>query len=426
MKGLYVKGLASFLIFTMYIALMQDVNGKTAEAAIAYITVEEYSKAVADVINIAAVNDSYVDGLKAADIIREGEFSSYNKNITRGDALVIINRADEYLNGDKGDAELVQLAIDKRISDIDKATVEKRTDIAKAYLKGFIKGYTNGAYCTDRELKVENKITKEGALSCIAMLKDKSKRAKISPDGQLIRTRNLPKTAINYPYILESFPNEYYDWKLKYEGAVITGQNGKEIKQIYLVDYASPADIDKLRIEKYPDFKEEKKKYLEEWVNKAKNHIEQIFSANYKKMDESWIEEVMKTIYSYNTPFDIFPKKQLKRYINRAIENKTILECDMVAVDGSSLYCYGGNLYMRFYVKYRVLSSEIRLSAGDELSVKENPYGALVYSFLPVNLEGFKMKQWKEGYFDIEMNETTGSLKDTGVAGTFLLPGVRR
>jgi hypothetical protein len=258
------------------------------------------------------------------------------------------------------------------------------------------------------------------------MLKDNSKRAKISPDGQLIRTKNLPKTANNYPYILESFPNEYYDWKLGYEDAVFTGENGKVIEQIYLVDYASPADIDKLKLQGYADFKEAKKEYLDEWVVKAKKHIEQIFSANYRTLDDTWIEEVMKNHFSYNTAYDVLPRKQLKKYVERAIANKTIMECGNVAVDGSTLYCYGGEFYIRFYVKYRVLSSNIQLRATDELSVKENPYGALVFSFFPINLEGFTMKQWKEGHFDMKLNEATGSIRDMGVSGTYLLPGVRR
>jgi hypothetical protein len=426
MKELLKKVLVTVLVSIMFIVLSQNVDVKTAEATEIYITVEDYSKAIAYEINITAVNDSYAEGLKEVGIIREGEFSSYDDKITRGDAMVILSRADEYLNGTEITSELVQIAIDKRISDIGKVTEIKRVDVVKAYLKGFMKGYSNGDYCTDRELKVTKKITKEGALSCISMLKDNSKRAKISPDGQLIRTKNLPKTAKNYPYILESFPNEYYDWKLRYEGAVITGENGKEIEQIYLVDYASPADIDKLKSEGYPDFKEAKKEYLYEWVEKAKNHIEQIFSADYKDLDEVWIEEVMKNHFSYNTAYDVLPKKQLKKYVERAINNKTILECGKVAVDGSTLYCYRGNFYMRVYVKYRVVSSNIRMSATDELNVKENPYGTLVYSFLPVNLEGFTMNKWKEGYYDIELDEATGTIKDMGFSGTYLLPGVRR
>lgn len=426
MKELSKNVFATVLVSIMFIALLQNVNVKTAEAAEIYISVENYSKAIANEINITAVNDSYTEGLKAVGIIREGEFSSYDDNITRGDAMVILSRADEYLNGTEVTSELVQTAIDKRISDIGKVTEIKRVDVAKAYLKGFMKGYSNGAYCTDRELKVTKKITKEGALSCIAMLKNKSKRAKISPDGQLIRTKNLPKTAKNYPYILESFPNEYYDWKLRYEGAVITGENGKEIEQIYLVDYASPADIDQLKNIRYPDFKEVKKEYLDEWVVKAKKHIEQIFSANYQTLDDTWIEEVMKNHFSYNTAYDVLPRKQLKKYVERAISNKTILECGKVAVDGSTLYYYGGSFYMRFYVKYRVISSNILMSANDKVNVKENPYGALLYSFLPVNLEGFTLNQWKEGCFDIELDEATGTAKDMGFSGTYLLPGVRR
>ncbi len=417
---------STVLIMALCISVFPSSSVKAAEKSTTYISVETFAEYLAKEIDVEPVNGSYAEGLKGAGIIKAGELSSYDANITRGDSMVLLNRADEFLYGNQLEEKLVQLAIDKRISDIKKVTEDKRADVAKAYLKGFMKGYSNGAYCTDRNMKVTGKLTKKGAISCIEMLKDKSKRAKISPDGQLIRTTNLPKTAKNYPYILESFPNEYYDWKLLYEGAVITGENGKEIKQTYLVDYASPADIDKLKTEEYPDFQEVKKEYLDEWVEKARNHIEQIFNVNYRTLNDSWIEEIMKNHFSDNTPYDVLPRRQLKNYVRRATENKTIIESGKVAVDGSTLYRYAGNFYMRFYVKYRITSSNIRISAADEFSVKENPYGALVYSFFPIYLDGFTMNQWKEGFFDIELDEATGSIKDMGVAGTYLLPGERR
>lgn len=33
----------------------------------------------------------------------------------------------------------------------------------------------------------------------------------MSEDGQKIRTRNLPQNAEDFPYILEAYPNEFYE-----------------------------------------------------------------------------------------------------------------------------------------------------------------------------------------------------------------------
>ncbi|MGB4659063.1 MAG: hypothetical protein WBI07_07780, partial [Mobilitalea sp.] len=164
-----------------------------------YITVEEFVKALVEVVGLEPSQGNEgseeVDILIEKGIIKEGDFTSYTKNLTRGDALVLLNRADEYLNKDAIDAALIQKVIDKRISDITKVSEIKREDAAEAYLKGFMKGYTNGEYCTDRKLKLTSKITKAGALESIRMLTNKKLRAKISPDGQLIRTTKLPKYA---------------------------------------------------------------------------------------------------------------------------------------------------------------------------------------------------------------------------------------
>ncbi|MDF2486725.1 MAG: hypothetical protein K0R46_2893, partial [Herbinix sp.] len=205
------------LIFThLFIA-----EGKTVVAATNYISIEEFAKALAEKVELSPVTGAqgsgYVNALIEKSIIKEGDFTSYTGDLTRGDAAVLLNRADEYLYGDILDPKLVQTALEKRISDIKKISEAKRMDVVKCYLKGYITGYNNGTYSTDREFRGGNKITKSGALNCIKMLKDKTLRAKLSPDGQLIRTTKLPKYAKNYPYILASYPNSYYDWKFKFE-----------------------------------------------------------------------------------------------------------------------------------------------------------------------------------------------------------------
>jgi hypothetical protein len=403
MKGLFMKVLATVLVSTMIIAMYQSVNVKSAEAAEIYISVEDYSKAISNEINIAAVNDSYAEGLKAAGIIIEGEFTSYDENITRGDALVILSRADEYLNGTQVTSELVQTAIEKRISDIDKVTEGKRVDVAKAYLKGFMKGYSNGAYCTDRELKVTKMITKKGALSCISMLKDNSKRAKISPDGQLIRTKNLPKTAKNYPYILESFPNEYYDWKFSYEISSETTYNEKtgkneKVEFVNLVDYAKPADLDLTKdIEDFPNVK---KVRMESWVNKAKTHMESIFNIDYRKTGEEWINSITSTSLSSGISIsEENEREMLAKFLARAKENKTVIESSKIATDGSSMYYFDGVYYLRFYVRYRIVSSKTQYQNRKVYLTND-----LFYTNYPISLSNFELGEWKECFFDVELD----------------------
>lgn len=56
-------------------------------------------------------------------------------------------------------------------------------------------------------------------------LKNKGKRFKLSYDGQVLRIINLPKNYKDYPYILASFPNSYYEKETS-----ATKQKSKKIK----------------------------------------------------------------------------------------------------------------------------------------------------------------------------------------------------
>jgi hypothetical protein len=356
------------------------------------------------------------------DIIREGEFSSYDEKITRGDAMVILSRADEYLNSTQIASELVQIAIDKRISDIGKVTEVKRVDVAKAYLKGFMKGYSNGAYCTNRELKVTKKITKEGALSCIAMLKDKSKRAKISPDGQLIRTKNLPKYAKYYPFILESFSNAYYDWKFMFEGQGRRDpQTGVKTPYENIKDYAAPVDIDK--ITDFENFKEVRERNLDTWVNKVRTYLECVFNVDYRTIDDKWVEKIMTADYTYgDEDYARQTREELYNYITYMKANKTIVESSEISVEGTTLYYFKGRYYLRTHIKYRIVSSNIKKNVDVETLLLEKPFNSILFTKIPVvDLKNFSVGTWREGYFDVDLSRySTSQGEDLGVFYAYL------
>ena len=129
--------------------------------------------------------------------------------------------------------------LEKRISDIKEIPKNKREAVAAIVAKGIIKGYSNGMYIQNREFRGNNKITVKGAKDVIVKVIYPEKRALVSPDGQLIRTTNLPKNAKDYPYILECFPNEFYE--IKYTFMFLTDyKNGTIEKE----DYAYPKEVD--------------------------------------------------------------------------------------------------------------------------------------------------------------------------------------
>ena len=391
----------------------------TTEATIEYITVEEYTRALVDAIGLESSQENessgYVTELLANGIIKEGDFTSYTKNLTRGDALVLLNRAEEYLNKDTTEASLVRIVIDKRISDITNVTEAKREDIAEAYLKGFMKGYSNGEYCADRKLKLTSKITKTGALGSIKMLTNKKIRAKISPDGQLIRTTKLPKYAKYYPYILASFPNEYYDQDFGYENVYAAyDAKGNLYNEKNLVDYFYPIDINKISTTEYKGkFLEDKDIYLDIWVEKATTYANHVFNVDYRSIDDTWKDEVL-VASSYATVYSNFLTSGIDNYIKKMKEVKTIVKCSDVSIDSSSLFYYSDAFYLRARVRYQIVSTTVP-SMIDKAEYRTNPYSAVLFSVGKIDLRGFTMGKWVEGYFNICLSNT-GNKDGLGVA----------
>ena len=382
-----------------------------SSAATKYIGMEEFVGYIVKELNIPVDNGSYLDAAIKVGIVKEDD--NFSSNLTRAEVAVLLNRADEYLYGDTLDQELVNLALEKRISDINSIDKNKRIDVVKCYLKGFIKGYSNGDYSTDREFRGNKKITRKGALDTIKMLKDKSLRAKTSPDGQLIRTTKLPKYASKYPYILASYPNEYYDWKFQFECMTRQTydkdlQKFVDVPYIHYEDYAFPFEMDKTtHIENFPEIRDQ---HIDTWFEKAKVHLETIFNADYRTIDDEWVETLLKTDYQYG--YSILKDKQRERiedYVKRMKDNKTIVESDVIALDKSTLYLSDGHYILRAYVKYRVLSSDM---------VYENiPYqnNNLIYTRDFLCFDNYKMGEWRESCFDIAL--TSYADRDKGNLG---------
>ena len=393
----------------------------TDAAASRYIWAEEFAEVLAKELGLQPVNGAessgYVNALLEKGILKPGEIANYKSDIYRADAMLLLNRADEYLYGDTLDDDLVQLAIDKRISDIGIIKAGKRVDVAKAYLKGYLKGFSNGAYSTDRTFKFKKKLIRADALVCIEKLKNKDLRNQISPDGQLIRTTNLPYSYKKFPYILASYPNSYYDWKLKYELSDGHTYDGKFYEWINLVDYASPANIDK--ITSY-NITETKNKYLDTWVDKVQSYMELIFSANYKTINDVWVESVLKTDYAYGQRIEDQTRDRIKQYVTDMKVNKTIVEYAKVNVDGSSLYYFNDQFYLRVYVKYRIVSSNVG-KVDTDTRIKEKPYNDILWSRYPgVNFVDFAIGKWRECCFDISLNQYTSDMSKTGIFFAYL------
>lgn len=318
--------------------------------------------------------------------LTKGKIKSYKKNITLAGALTVLAKADEMANGTKVSAEAVEYCIANRISDIKKVKKKERAGEAEAYIRGFIKGSAK-KYSHLRTLKGNKKLKAKNAGKLIEMLYDSSKRTVLSPDFQVVRNTKLPRNAELYPYIVDSFPNSYYE----------TGFNGMSNKNFFKSGEGLGADTLKERMErtsftfvfpseiaefnslKYPgdDFPYENPVFSEtyrnnitpyEMVLSSEEFYRYALNVDYRTIDNNrnWHEVMEKYL----------TKAEIEDYIVHCKENKTIIECDLVSADRSSVYWYSGEYQCKVYAHVKVVS-DIPIETGKTTGTDQDTYGYL-------------------------------------------------
>ena len=329
------------------------------------------------------------------------------KKISYADAAVLAERADVLKNGSKVSDSLKtkksNITKYKRISDLSKIPKVKRAEVISCFAKGIFTGKSNGTYSQSDSMSTKLYLNKSQARTIRNRIRDKKERKKITTDGQVIRTTNLPKNAKKFPYILESIPNSFYDSYFNWEGRV--QYFGDKTKLRYPKDVTDGTHL--LWGENVPA-KEIIDKYRYEWAEKVKKNIKTRLNFNYKTVTNKWINDLQSTYFVYGDSYDKYTTNYIKDYIAKAKKNHVIIKCDKVVVEPSSLY-YGTDGYTyRCYAKFTITAD----SKAFTRSAQEN--NELIYSEYPVAqwLEGAKNGKTFNLVFDITMG--TGAMNDNG------------
>jgi len=294
----------------------------------------------------------------------------------------IIKAWEEIAAADK----MVKTVMEKRISDIRFVPDNKKEEVAFAVAKGLIKGYSNGLYVQSRGLKGSNRITEQGAKDMIQKVLNPNLRAPISPDGQLIRTTNLPKNANEYRYILECFPNDFYEMKFKFmysDGF----DKGKTDKSRYV--YPKDIDFDYLYEKYYKKLITEPMDmyaFYDKTLSNVETYLQCIFNVDYRTIDNKWKEKLLSTFNNFSQA------EIIDEYISNVKKNHVIAESKHIAVEPSTIYEYDGRLYIRVYVKYRIKADNLN-----------KDHDALIYG-RNNNLIGLNNGEWRYGYYDISLD----------------------
>lgn len=282
----------------------------------------------------------------------------------------------------------VEAVYDKRISDLNKIVKSKRRDVAEVVAKGIIKGYSNGMYVQNRSFKGSEKITVSGAKNVIKLSLDKNSRAHISPDGQLIRTTNLPKNASEYAYILECFPNDFYEM-------VFSFQREKPYKDGTLEknDYHYPSEVGNdyvlESLKNYLIIEQDTYEYYDTIMKQVELYFNSVLNVDYRTVNQKWVENV---VSSYVSSVKNSMYGYADRYLKTMKANHVVIESKIISVEPSTLYEYEGHYYVRTYARYRVMATNLKVKFDYEL-IFGNKFGTY--------LVGLKNGKWTYGYYDI-------------------------
>lgn len=393
------KVISVILLITMMVTLNNPsksniVDAATTNTTVNYITIQEFVKKLVIAMELEvdrSKNMPYITAAYNNGILVSGDFNSFDDKITRTDAAVLLNRADIYLNGESLTDEYIKVIIDKRISDISKISKNKRKAVASVYGKGIIKGYSNGKCSQDREFKGSNLVTKGTANAFINLTVNKKNRAKLSPDGQLIRTTNLPKNANKFDYILESFPNSFYEadfeWKF---------WNWEKEPSRYK-QYFYPIDMKDTTFENFFEslsMKEQMDLYMDDWMNYMETYVNLIFNVDYRTVNDQWVQDVIAVCAPANgKPYEEF----LGEYIDDMKKLKTVVKSRRISVEPSTLYESSGFLFVRVYVDFYISASSIPINQCEGLIYSDGTY-----------VKNLKLNGWNQKYFDISFSTSKG------------------
>ncbi len=282
----------------------------------------------------------------------------------------------------------VKAVYDLRISDLKKITKSKRQDVAEIVAKGIIKGYSNGVYVQNREFRGSKKITASGAKGVVALVLDQYSRARISPDGQLIRTTNLPKNHSEFPYILECFPNDFYEMKYSYAW-MNKYKDGTMDKSEYDHPIALGNEGLIKRYERRLSLGMKPYEYFDTIMEKANQYLECVFKVDYRTINQEWIDKLADSYVPFGGT-SIY--EDIYRYVDVMKKNHVIVENQLISVEPSTLYRYTTNFYVRAYVKYRVTADTVKVDEDYDLI-----FGDMASTYLV----GINSGVWTYGYYDI-------------------------
>ena len=360
--------LASFVLA----AIPQDASAATSKPST--ISIAAFADKIKEAVDVDVLKDSGIKNTKAATTVQT--------------AAYLLEKADSLINGGwlSYDYDLfIHVQDYNRISDLKKAKKDYQRSLMMCYTKGIMIGKSNGKYSQSRKFLPTSKITKSEATKLVNRLSDTSKRFKLTYDGQLTRTVNLPKNYKEYPYILASFPNSFYEKKMWYtKQRNNSGWHAETPKQTAAKEDPEVRDM---------------------ICDTVRKNLELRLNVNYKKTFTSkWKSELANTYFSpSNMTSDI------NKYVTAAKSRKVVVESYKIVVDPSMVWMDGTEYYVKVYVQFKVKSGSVPTAA----SKKQNEVIFGSYTAMK-NMESHKTVTYCDE-FKVLVSGNNGNIAQMGI-----------
>ena len=362
--------LASFVLA----AVPQNASAATSKSST--VSIATFANKIKKAVDVDVLKDSGIKNTKAATTVQV--------------AAYLLEKADSSINGGwlSYDYDMfVHVRDYNRISDLKKAKKDYQRSLMLCYTKGIMIGKSNGKYSQSRKFSPKKKITKSEANKLVKRLSDTSKRFKLTYDGQLTRTVNLPKNYKEYPYILASFPNSFYEKKMWYTSQRNnTGWHSETPKQT-----AKNADPE-----------------LRDMIcDTVRKNLELRLNVDYKKTFTSkWKSELANTYYNPSSM-----TSDINKYVTTAKSRKVVGESYKIIVDPSMMWRDGSaDYYVKVLVQFKVKSGSVPTAT----SKKQNEVIFGSYTAMK-NLESHKTVTYCDE-FKVWVSGNNGNIAQIGIA----------
>lgn len=189
----------------------------------------------------------------------------------------------------------------KRIADLSKVPKVKRDRVIAVYQKGIFKGDVKGTMPQSSYFSGKKYVTVAQAKDLVSKtvspeyvtfkrsekLPNGTTRFGVTPDGQVIRTTNLPKNAKYLEYVVEGVPNWFYDMKFNWSANPMTGNYPKYIWGATAIG----------------ELNAEKDEYRFILADRVQKYLETRLNVDYRTVDDAWMRKINTARYGTGEDF---------------------------------------------------------------------------------------------------------------------------